>query len=100
MNGAGIDFGDDRLLIHGIQRSEGSSSEKRAVTNGGVEDLPQQVKFAEVIERHDWACVRDDPQLELSHPIDFRLPLLLGHVEERDAQGGGVLDEGDARHPR
>lgn len=67
--------------------------------NGGVEDLPQQIKFAEVAKSHYWACVRDDPQLELSHLIHFRPPLFLGHVEERDAQGGGVLDEGDSRHP-
>ena len=67
--------------------------------NGAVENLPQQVKFAEVVEGHDWAGVRDDPQLELSHLVHFRPPLFLSHVEEGDPQIGGMLDEGDSRHP-
>lgn len=67
--------------------------------NDAVENLSQQVKFAKVGEGDDWAGIRDDPQLELSHLVHFRLPFLLGHVEERDAQVGSVLNEGDSRHP-
>jgi hypothetical protein len=67
--------------------------------NGRVEDLPHQVKFAEVVEGHNWAGVRDDPQLELSDLLHFRPPLFLGHVEKGNAQVGRVLDESDSRHP-